>query len=270
MTVRRRHGPPLAPAPSENTALRRPERELQVRGRLRSHPLPLPRRLLRVLHPAWLIAGLLGAFGPALAEPVTDDPARPALAATPAASIDESALDDWLGDEVVSSRLRHLIDRTHAEGARQPYHRRQPSWIQSVADLQAHDARQQAEEAARADRDRQTVAWLLEDEARRAAAASAADGDTVVALAAEDDPLRPWRRALGVVALFAGLVALGVTWLVRRPRRRRKADAAEAPAASDERPGRRRHRRSHRPQPSAEAPQEPQAHRHGRRESARP
>jgi hypothetical protein len=221
-----------------------------------------------VLRPAWLIAGLMGACGLASAEPVTDDPARPGLAAMPAPTVDDAPLDDWLGDEVVSSRLRHLIDRTHAEGARQPYHRRQPSWIQSVADLQAHDAKQQADDAALADRDRQTVAWLLEDEARRSAAASAADG-TVVAPAAEDDPLRPWRRALGVVALFAGLVALGVTWLVRRPRRHRKPAANEAPADTDERPGRARHRRSHRRQPPAQPPQEPRSHRHGRRESAR-
>ncbi len=233
-------------------------------------PLSLVRALLSSLHPACLIAGLLLALGTPRAEPVVDAPAESGPAAAMPPAIGEAALEDWLGDEVISSRLRHLIDRAHAEGARQPYHRRQPSWIQSVADLQAHDARQQAEDAARAERDRQTVAWLLEDEARRTAASAAE------ALAAEpapdEDALRPWRRALGVVALFGGLVALGVTWLVRRPRRHRRPVTAGTPAPTDGGAGSSRRRRTSRTTatstPTSAPP--PRSHRHGHRDGARP
>ena len=219
----------------------------------------MPTPAIRPLRTALMLTALAGGLPPTMAEPVTAEDAAElpaASASAPELPHPEQALDDWVFDEVISRRLREMIDRAEADAARDPYHRRAPKLIQSATELHIANAEREKDQAARAERDRDTVAWLLADQARRdEARAAGALAPVLVPEVLDDESRAPgWRRVLAMVGLFGVLVTAGVTALVRRPRhpsarRRRDADA-DTTEATDPSQRRRRRRRRRRHDPS--------------------
>ncbi len=179
-----------------------------------------------------------------------------ASAAVPAPPFGEPALDDWASSETGSIQVRELTEETQSDLLSQPYHSRSPSWIQSATDLHLADTERLKSEAAREERDRRTIQWLLEEDDQRHAQALAASSPQAIlerrlrALAPVADGPSQVQMPTGVrtatiVAAFGLFVTVTLLALKFRPHRHRR-HGSRASTPNDESSQRRRRRRRRR------------------------
>lgn len=224
-------------------------------------PVPCPRRLLPFLirsrHAAHaLVVASVTALAvlPASAAPVAvgeDLPPPPLpLSATGAGPMD---LARWVHDEAGRSIMSRSADVDRRDLLQQGWQPRPPTWIQAAAVVNLGEYPTLDDSAEKAERDLQTLTWVIEQQQREAAARAQrrADGGDAVP---EDDrwfvkllpqhwvPVlkahREWVIAGGTTLL---LLVWGATAFARRPGAAPTASPAVEDGASRRR--RRRHRR---------------------------
>lgn len=188
----------------------------------------------------------------AIESTLADDP-PPAESAAWDASVDEpDDVEAWVQGESTRTLLARSTEEIRQEVLQQAYQARPPTWIQSGA-LATVSGGNGMDDAERAERDLQTLNWIIEQQQREAAARR--DGGRVGAGDAGDDD-RWFRRLLPqhwipvlkahrewVVAGGTSLLVLvwGASLFARRPSST-PMQAPAAPAKPVKR--RRRHRRS--------------------------
>lgn len=201
------------------------ERFLRRSGRRRAMPM---RPGFPILQPngwanaRWGLLCLAAALAwPLRAETVDLETASQALSAASAAaaSIDADATEAWSRTEQEQIRLRDEATAAQLDLARSPAPGAGPdAWLRN-GELDRDQQQRWAREAGEMARDRQTLNWWLDQQSRGAASAAPAPALP----AASEVGGSPRRRALGVVALFAAAVLLGLMLLLRhRPHRRHR------------------------------------------------
>ncbi|MCB1994604.1 MAG: hypothetical protein H6933_16005 [Burkholderiaceae bacterium] len=215
-------------------------------------------RLTRLAQMALLASLTLSGPLSAWAEPIAIESEMADDRASAEADDWDAALDGnhdvetWVQEESTRTLLAHAADETRQEVLQQAYQPRPPTWIQSGA-LSGVAGSSGLDDAERAERDLQTLNWVIEQQQREAAARREGRGN-VAGDGTEDD--RWFRRLLPqhwipvlkanrewVVAGGTSLLVLvwGASLFARRPSSS-PLQAPAAPAKPVKR--RRRHRRS--------------------------